>query len=158
MRLTTRCRTRGSSSFQFIVLIQSIFFDPGLRNGAKAEQPIIEFFQSPASANHQPLPKALIFESSKPVTHGHCRRRSVPVDIGFRPRFGEAEVLLHVHYRLFVTVTASLKAEIDENSMATPEGVMKLLNAQPRGAVNFQLDHHMLAPKRPALIKDRVGE
>ena len=68
-----------------------------------------------------------VFEAPQPVAHRHSGAAGVPVDIGFCLRFGEAEMFLNVPHRLGVAVRAGLQPEIDENPVATPEGIVELL-------------------------------
>ena len=51
--------------------LQSVFLNPRLRNGAEAQEPVIELLQAPAATFHETLAKALVLQSSKPVAHGH---------------------------------------------------------------------------------------
>src|SRR5688572_5864031 len=112
--LTSTCRGssgRISTSRQFLissisvrVSIQAVFLDPGLRDGAEAEQPVVEFLQAPAAANDEALAQALVLEATEPVAHRDTRLRGVPVHVAFRAGFREAEMLLHVLDRLLVAV------------------------------------------------------
>ena len=58
--------------------------------------------------------------------------------------------------RLPVTVSTGLQPEIDEDPVATPECVVELLQFQFARLDDPEVNTHLLAPKRPALIKDRV--
>src|ERR1035437_6012146 len=42
--------------------------------------------------------------------------------------------------------------------MAAPQRIMQLLYGQPRRAVDAQVQQHLLAPQRPAFVKDRMGK
>ena len=68
-----------------------------------------------------------VLEASQPITHWYSGAAGVPVHIGFRPRLRKAEMLLHMHHRLGVAVRAGLQPEIYENPVATPEGIVELL-------------------------------
>ena len=71
---------------------------------------------------------------------------------------GARLLLLHVADGLFVIVSARLQAQVHQDAMTAPEGVVKLLDLQPGRTVNFQVHHHLLAPERPAFIENGVGE
>src|ERR1035441_2140885 len=42
--------------------------------------------------------------------------------------------------------------------MAAPQRIVQLLYGQPRRAVDAQVQQHLLAPQRPAFVKDRMGK
>ena len=57
-----------------------------------------------------------------------------------------------------ITVASGLQSDVHEDAVDTPERVVKLLELQPRRAVNAQVHHHLLAPERPAFVEDGVRE
>ena len=60
--------------------------------------------------------------------------------------------------RLLVAVTTGLQAEVHQDAMAAPQRVVELLHRQPRGTVNPEVHHHLLAPERPTLVEHRMGQ
>ena len=42
--------------------------------------------------------------------------------------------------------------------MHAPKSIVELDDVGPRRSINFQIRHHLLAPKRPPFIKDCVRE
>ena len=59
---------------------------------------------------------------------------------------------------LFVTVAPGLKTQIDDDPVAAPQGVVELLDPDPGGAIDFEIDHHLFAPKGPPFVEHSVGE
>lgn len=67
-------------------------------------------------------------------------------------------MFLQVANGLGVGIAAGLEAQIDEDAMAAPEGIVQLLNFEPRGVIDAEVDHHLFAPEGPAFVKDGMGE
>src|SRR6267143_738720 len=121
----------SSQGFIGAFLIESILFQPGLRQRAEAQEPIIELSQSPPATRHQAAAQAIVFQTAQPITHRHGRLAGVPVHVGLGAGASEAQMDLQIFHRRFVAVAAGLQAQIDEDPMAAPEGVVELLHQQP---------------------------
>src|SRR5438093_9846538 len=91
--------------------IQSIFFNPRLRNRAEAQEPVVELLQTPATSGNKPLMQTRVLQPAQPVTHRHGRRGSVPIHVRLGTRAGEAEISLHVPHGLLVSVAARLQSQ-----------------------------------------------
>ena len=101
--------------------------------------------------SHHPL-------ASEEVAHRHGGGGGIPVHVGGGAGFGEADVLHHVPRRFGVRHPAGVQADIDQNAVRPPEGVMQLDEPGVRCAVDFLIDAELLAPERPAFVKDGVRE
>ena len=139
-------------------LIQSVFFNPGLRHGSETDEPVIESLQTPTSPDYQPAVQPFVFQTPKPVTHGHRRLSRVPINVGLRSGTGKAQVFHQMPHRLLISVAPRLQVEVDQDPVTTPQGVVQLLDWQPTGAVDLQIDHHLLAPESPAFVKDSMSK
>src|SRR5262245_52554543 len=138
--------------------IQTILFNPPLRDCPEAEEPVVKCLQGPAAAEDEALAQAFVFQAAKPITHRDGRLAGVPVHVGLGPCLSKTKVPLEMADRLLVAVPASLKTEVHQDAMAAPEGIMKLLDEQGRGAVDFEVHHHLLTPQGPAFIENCMSE
>ena len=102
------------------------------------------------------LAEPFVFQPAEPIAHRHSRSGGVPIHVGLGAGTCEAKVFLQMSHGLFIAVSARLESKVDEDAVAAPERIMKLLQAHPWRAVDPQIDEHLLTPECPAFVKDGV--
>ncbi len=101
--------------------------------------------------------KLFHLDSAEQVAHGHRRRTRVPIYIPGGASFREIHAV-HEHLaRSFITERTALETTVDDDPMRAPEGVVNLLQSGMRTLHQSSLDGELLAPHRPALVKDGVS-
>ena len=118
------------------------------------EEAVVEVAQAPAVHGE----KLFHLAAAEQVAHRHGGCGAIPVRVGRGAGICEADVFHEMPRRGSVRHSSGLERDVHEDAVRAPEGIVELDEPRVRGAVDLFVHAQLLAPERPALVKNRVRE